>query len=152
MSESSTTQAPTHGRVVVVDGANLAHDAKPSAPSIARLVVAMGEIQATWPTARVVAIIDAALPYKLSDADRSLITGNEAIFVAPANTCGWGDALLLALAAKTNAIIISNDKFEEHTSRHSWLGDHGRVFGAKDFGDLGWVFVERALVVKPVAQ
>ena len=64
----------------------------------------------------------------------------------PAGAIGRGDAFILEVARRADAVVLSNDSFQEFHGAHPWLFEEGRLFGGKPIPHVGWVFVPRAPV------
>ena len=67
----------------------------------------------------------------------------------PAGAIGRGDAFVLQIADKADAVILSNDSFQEFHGQYPWLFDEGRLIGGKPVPGLGWVFLLRTPVRGP---
>ncbi|WP_289009851.1 Hsp70 family protein [uncultured Thermomonospora sp.] len=140
------------GQRFVVDGSNIAwlgRDARAGdMPSFARLLSAVEALKAQYPGSQVDVIVDAALAHQVSQSDRrELEKSIRAGVVAqvPAGTEGKADRLVVMLAERKNAIIVSNDSFKELQSEFPWLLTPGRMLGVSNAGGE-WIFLQR----KPV--
>jgi hypothetical protein len=67
----------------------------------------------------------------------------------PAGSVGRGDAFILKIADRINAVVLSNDSFQEFQSEHRWLFEQGRLIGGKPVPKVGWIFTERLPVKAP---
>ncbi len=67
----------------------------------------------------------------------------------PAGAIGRGDAFVLRIAERTNAIVLSNDSFQEFHGEHPWLFDEGRLVGGKPVPGVGWIFTPRLPIRGP---
>ena len=47
----------------------------------------------------------------------------------PAGVIGRGDAFLLQIADRADAVVLSNDSFQEFHGQYAWLFDEGRLVG-----------------------
>ena len=70
----------------------------------------------------------------------------------PAGAIGRGDAFVLQIADKADAMILSNDSFQEFHGEYEWLFDEGRLMGGKPVPHVGWVFVLRSPVRGPTSR
>ena len=59
---------------------------------------------------------------------------------------------MLQIADKANAMILSNDSFQEFHGTYGWLFDEGRLIGGKPVPGLGWVFLLRTPVRGPASR
>lgn len=134
---------------VVIDGANVAAGGGCRPPTLERIIAARVAVMSKWPSARVLVVVDAALRHQLSPHEAEGLANfcrDGVILTTPAFTVGKGDAVILALAAKLGAPIISNDSFREHIAEFPFLTDAGRVFGVVAIDGEGMVIVERKLI------
>jgi hypothetical protein len=58
----------------------------------------------------------------------------------------------LQIADKADAMILSNDSFQEFHGEYEWLFDEGRLMGGKPVPHVGWVFVLRSPVRGPTSR
>ena len=70
----------------------------------------------------------------------------------PAGVIGRGDAFLLQIADRVDAVVLSNDSFQEFHGQYGWLFDKGRLIGGKPVPHVGWVFMERSPVRGPQSR
>lgn len=140
------TTARSRGKIrVVVDGSNIATEGR-SEPSLAQLREAVDALVAEHPGAEVLVVVDASLEHKLSTSERTQLKELELsgdIVAPPAGSVGRGDAFILKIAERINAVVLSNDSFQEFQSEHRWLFDEGRLIGGKPVPKVGWIFTER---------
>ena len=142
---------PNH---IVVDGSNLATEGR-SMPSLKQLSDAVEAYLAEHPTELVTVVVDATFGHRIDPREvaefEEAIDHNELV-APPAGAVGRGDAFILAIANKVNAIILSNDSFQEFHGDYPWLFDEGRLVGGKPVPHVGWVFVERVPVRGPLSR
>ena len=140
------TPARSRGKIrVVVDGSNIATEGR-SEPSLAQLREAVDALVAEHPGAEVLVVVDASLEHKLSAGERTQLKELELsgdIVAPPAGSVGRGDAFILKIAERINAVVLSNDSFQEFQAEHRWLFDEGRLIGGKPVPKVGWIFTER---------
>jgi hypothetical protein len=77
---------------------------------------------------------------------------NNELVAPPAGAIGRGDAFVLSIANKVNAIILTNDSYQEFHGQYDWLFDEGRLVGGKPVPHIGWVFVNRLPVRGPISR
>jgi Zc3h12a-like Ribonuclease NYN domain len=133
---------------VVVDGSNLATEGR-SLPSLQQLNEAVLAYLEEHPTDVITVVVDATFGHRIDakevrDFDEAI--ENNELVSPPAGAIGRGDAFVLQIAKKANAVILSNDSFQEFHGEHEWLFDEGRLVGGKPVPHVGWVFVPRAPV------
>ncbi|MGH9291616.1 MAG: NYN domain-containing protein [Acidimicrobiales bacterium] len=139
---------------IVVDGSNIATEGR-NEPSLAQLEAAVAELRREYPHAEVTVIVDATFSHRI---DRSELARFEAGVVEgeyvhpPAGAIGRGDAFLLRVAEKVDAIVLSNDSFQEFHGEHPWLFDRGRLIGATPVPGVGWIFSPRNPVRGPTSR
>lgn len=140
------TPARSRGKIrVVVDGSNIATEGR-SEPSLAQLREAVDALAAEYAGAEILVVVDASLEHKLSTSERSQLKELELsgdIVAPPAGSVGRGDAFILKIAERINAVVLSNDSFHEFQADHRWLFDDGRLIGGKPVPKVGWIFTER---------
>ena len=66
---------------------------------------------------------------------------NNELVAPPAGAIVRGDAFVLAVANRVNAVVLSNDSFQEFHGTYAWLFDEGRLVGGKPVPHVGWVFL-----------
>jgi Zc3h12a-like Ribonuclease NYN domain len=135
-------------RHVVVDGSNLATEGR-SMPSLQQLNEAVLAYLEDNPADVVTVVVDATFGHRISPSEvpefDEAVANNE-IVSPPAGAIGRGDAFVLTIANKANAVILSNDSFQEFHPDYPWLFDDGRLVGGKPVPHVGWVFVARSPV------
>jgi hypothetical protein len=133
---------------VVVDGSNLATEGR-SMPSLRQLSEAVEAYMAEHPTDVITVVVDATFGHRIDASEipefDAAVENNE-IVSPPAGAIGRGDAFVLTIANKANAVILSNDSFQEFHPDYQWLFDEGRLVGGKPVPHVGWVFVARSPV------
>ncbi len=136
---------------IVVDGSNVATEGR-NAPSLAQLEEAVGELKREFPEAEVTVIVDATFAHRIeaSELERfeQAALAGEYVY-PPAGAIGRGDAFLLRIAQKIDAVVLSNDSFQEFHGEHPWLFDRGRLLGATPVPGVGWIFTPRTPVRGP---
>ncbi len=139
----SPTKAP---RVrVVVDGSNLATEGR-STPSLVQLDEAVQAFHQENPTAEIIVVADATFEHRAAASERSRF--NEAVLAGeivtpPAGAVGRGDAFILKIADRIDALVLSNDSFQEFQEEYPWLFEVGRLIGGKPVRGVGWIFTPR---------
>jgi hypothetical protein len=141
-------------RHVVVDGSNLATEGR-SHPSLAQLNEAVLAYMAEHPASLVTVVVDATFghridPREVPEFDEAV--ANNELVAPPAGAIGRGDAFVLAVANRVNAVVLSNDSFQEFHGTYAWLFDEGRLVGGKPVPHVGWVFVPRLPVRGAVSR
>ncbi len=141
-------------RHVVVDGSNLATEGR-SHPSLAQLNEAVLAYMAEHPNTLVTVVVDATFghridPREVPEFDEAV--ANNELVAPPAGAIGRGDAFVLAVANRVNAVVLSNDSFQEFHGTYPWLFDEGRLVGGKPVPHVGWVFVPRLPVRGAVSR
>ena len=138
----------------VFDGSNIATEGR-SEPSIVQLREAVAAFTEEYDFEIVTVIVDASFEHRVAKAERktarAAIDDNE-IITPPAGVIGRGDTFILQVADRANAVVISNDSFQEFHGTYSWLFDEGRLIGGKPIPGLGWVYVPRAPVKGPISR
>ncbi|MEO7429185.1 MAG: S1 RNA-binding domain-containing protein, partial [Acidimicrobiales bacterium] len=139
---------------VVVDGSNLATEGR-TLPSLQQLDDAVRSYIDQFGPKNVTVIVDASFPNRIDDAERAafeeaLVAGE--LLTPPAGVIGRGDAFLLQIADRADAVVLSNDSFQEFHGQYGWLFDQGRLIGGKPVPHVGWVFMERSPVRGPLSR
>ena len=138
----------------VVDGSNIATEGR-SEPSLQQLDEAVTQFIAEYDFERVTVIVDASFEHRVAKSERQAarqaIDDNE-IITPPAGVIGRGDTFILQVADRANAVVLSNDSFQEFHGTHEWLFDEGRLIGGKPIPGVGWVYVPRTPVRGPVSR
>ncbi|MHB1087783.1 MAG: NYN domain-containing protein [Acidimicrobiales bacterium] len=130
---------------VVVDGSNLATEGR-TIPSLVQLDEAVRSFLEENPHAEVIVVVDASFEHRVATAERSRFKEAELageIVTPPAGAIGRGDAFILKIAQRINALVLSNDSFQEFHDEYPWLFDPDRLIGGKPVKGVGWVFTPR---------
>ena len=130
---------------VVVDGSNLATEGR-TLPSLAQLDDALAAFIDENPTAEIIVVTDASFSHRVEVSERSRFKELELagrIVTPPAGAIGRGDAFILKIADRIDAVVLSNDSFQEFHDDYPWLFDVGRLIGGKPVPMVGWVFTPR---------
>jgi hypothetical protein len=141
-------------RRVVVDGSNIATEGR-STPSLAQLDEAVRAFREESPTDEITVVVDATFAHRIDESERAEFEEAAAhgeLVYPPAGAVGRGDAFLLRIAEKTDAIVLSNDSFQEFHGEHDWLFTKGRLIGGMPVPGVGWVFVPRTPVRGPKSR
>jgi hypothetical protein len=139
---------------VVVDGSNIATEGR-SQPSLKQLNEAVLAFMQEQPDALITVVVDATFghridPKEVTEFDEAV--NNNELVAPPAGAIGRGDAFVLSIANKVNAIILTNDSYQEFHGQYDWLFDEGRLIGGKPVPHIGWVFVPRLPVRGPLSR
>ena len=138
----------------MVDGSNLATEGR-TLPSLKQLDEAVHAYAAEDPGSSIIVVVDATFEHRVSDAERDEVREamlNGEIVSPPAGAIGRGDAFVLRIAERTNAIVLSNDSFQEFHGEHPWLFDDGRLIGGKPVPGVGWIFTPRLPIRGPKSR
>jgi hypothetical protein len=139
---------------VVVDGSNIATEGR-SLPSLAQLDEAVRAFLDENPTQQLTVIVDATFGHRIDPSERedfeAALAANELI-TPPAGAIGRGDAFVLQIADRADAVVLSNDSFQEFHGTYTWLFDEGRLVGGKPVPGVGWVFLLRTPVRGPASR
>jgi hypothetical protein len=130
---------------VVVDGSNLATEGR-TIPSLIQLDDAVRAFLEEYAHADVIVVVDASFEHRVAASERSRFKEAEIageIVTPPAGAVGRGDAFILKIAQRIDAVVLSNDSFQEFHEQYPWLFDVGRLIGGKPVKGVGWVFTER---------
>jgi molecular chaperone DnaK len=133
------------GPILVVDGSNIAFEGTNKNPSYARLQHCINSLRDKYPGAPIHVIADANLIHKLDESEKALMqkaVDDNQISLPPAGSKGKADFLILQVAEKINAIIVSNDSYREFQNDFSWLKSGERLVGAKFIAN-SWFFIPR---------
>src|SRR4051812_10554780 len=118
---------------VVVDGSNLATEGR-TLPSLQQLDDAVRAFIAEQKPKTVTVVVDASFPNRIADSERATfeaaVEAGEVIS-PPAGVIGRGDAFLLQIADRADAVVLSNDSFQEFHGQYPWLFEAGRLIGGK---------------------
>jgi hypothetical protein len=134
-----------HRLRVVVDGSNFATEGR-VVPSLTQLDEAVRAFLDEHPGAEMIVIADASFEHRVATGERSHFKEAELageIVTPPAGAIGRGDAFILKIADRINAVVLSNDSFQEFHEEYPWLFDEGRLIGGKPVRGVGWVFTPR---------
>ena len=139
---------------VVVDGSNLATEGR-TLPSLQQLDEAVRAFVEEFSPKKVTVVVDASFPNRIDASERD--TFEEAVNAGevispPAGVIGRGDAFLLQIADRADAVVLSNDSFQEFHGQYAWLFDQGRLVGGKPVPHVGWVFMDRSPVRGPLSR
>ncbi len=139
---------------VVVDGSNIATEGR-SLPSLKQLDEAVRAFLTEHPADNLTVVVDATFGHRIDPSERDAY--EEAVLAGelvspPAGAIGRGDAFVLQIADKADAVILSNDSFQEFHGQYTWLFDEGRLIGGKPVPGLGWVFLLRSPVRGPASR
>jgi len=130
---------------VVVDGSNLATEGR-TIPNLQQLDAAVRAFLDEHPGADVIVVVDASFEHRVEPSERNHFKDAEAageIVTPPAGAIGRGDAFILKIADRIDAVVLSNDSFQEFHDDYPWLFDVGRLIGGKPVRGVGWIFTER---------
>jgi hypothetical protein len=139
---------------VVVDGSNLATEGR-TLPSLQQLDEAVRAYLEEYKPTTVTVVVDASFPNRIDDSERAAFEGAinaGEVISPPAGVIGRGDAFLLQIADRADAVVLSNDSFQEFHGQYGWLFDQGRLIGGKPVPHVGWVFMERSPVRGPLSR
>ena len=98
--------APKSPKHVVVDGSNIATEGR-SAPSLKQLNEAVLAFMNEFPDTKVTVVVDASFGHRIDKkevAEFDEAVDNNELVTPPAGAIGRGDAFVLAIADKVNAI------------------------------------------------
>ena len=138
--------SPAKARLrVVVDGSNFATEGR-VVPSLSQLDEAVRAFVEEHPHAEVIVVADASFAHRVAPSERTRFKEAELageIVTPPAGAVGRGDAFILKIADRINAVVLSNDSFQEFHHEYPWLFDEGRLIGGKPVHGVGWIFTPR---------
>jgi len=140
--------------LAVIDGSNLATEGR-SEPDLAQLNEAVATIAAEYDFADIVVIVDATFEHRVAKSETKAArqaVDNGKIITPPAGVIGRGDAFILQVADRADAVVFSNDSFQEFHAIYDWLFDEGRLIGGKPIPSVGWIYVARSPVRGPVSR
>jgi hypothetical protein len=132
-------------QLVVVDGSNLATEGR-ATPSLRQLDEAVRAFLDEHAGVEVVVVVDATFEHRIAAAERAQFKQAELageVVTPPAGVVGRGDAFILKIAQRSDAIVLSNDSFQEFHAEHPWLFEEGRLVGGKPVPHVGWIFTPR---------
>ena len=124
-------------------------------PSLQQLSDAVEAYITEHPDHLITVVVDATFGHRIDPSEipefDAAIEHNELV-APPAGAIGRGDGFVLAIADKVDAIILTNDSFQEFHGQYDWLFDEGRLVGGKPVPHIGWVFVPRVPVRGPISR
>ncbi|MBT5851989.1 MAG: hypothetical protein HOH36_16300, partial [Acidimicrobiaceae bacterium] len=138
----------------VVDGSNIATEGR-SEPSFAQLNEAVASFDTDHAFSLVTVIVDASFEHRVAASERNAVRAaidSNQIITPPAGVIGRGDTFILEVANRVDAVVLSNDSFQEFHGTFDWLFDVGRLIGGKPVPGIGWIFVPRLPVRGPVSR
>ena len=138
----------------VVDGSNIATEGR-SEPSLAQLNEAVASFNQDHAFSLITVIVDASFEHRIAKSERDAARDaidNNTIITPPAGVIGRGDTFILEVANRVDAVVLSNDSFQEFHGTYDWLFDEGRLIGGKPVPGIGWIFVPRLPVRGPVSR
>ena len=139
---------------LVVDGSNIATEGR-SMPSLQQLLDAVDAVTKELKPSNVTVIVDATFGHRIDKAERDeyeTATSKGQIITPPAGVIGRGDAFILEVADRADAVILSNDSFQEFHGKYEWLFEEGRLLGGKHVPGVGWIFLARSPVRGPTSR
>lgn len=107
------------------------------------------------PDALITVVVDATFGHRIDSKESNEFdeaVANNELVAPPAGAIGRGDAFVLSIANKVNAVILTNDSFQEFHGQYEWLFEEGRLIGGKPVPHIGWVFVPRLPVRGPLSR
>lgn len=139
---------------VVVDGSNIATEGR-TTPSLHQLDEAVTAFLEEHTDVDLTVVVDATFGHRIANNEKAeyeeaIINGE--LVTPPAGAIGRGDAFVLQIADRANAVVFSNDSFQEFHGSYEWLFDEGRLIGGKPVAHVGWVFVLRTPVRGPTSR
>jgi hypothetical protein len=139
---------------LIVDGSNIATEGR-SLPSLKQLDEAVRAFLDDNEVENVAVIVDATFGHRIDKAEVAefdAAVANNEITTPPAGVIGRGDAFILQVADKADAVVLSNDSFQEFHPQYRWLFEEGRLIGGKPVPGIGWVFTPRVPVRGAVSR
>lgn len=130
---------------VVVDGSNLATEGR-TTPSLAQLDDCVRSFMGEYPSAEIIVVVDASFEHRVAPSERARFKEAELageIVTPPAGAVGRGDGFILKIAQRIDAVVLSNDSFQEFHDAYPWLFEIGRLVGGKPVKGVGWIFTDR---------
>jgi hypothetical protein len=115
-------------------------------PSLVQLDEVVRAFLVEYPGADVIVVVDASFEHRVAPGERARFKEAEIageIVTPPAGAVGRGDAFILKIAHRINAVVLSNDSFQEFHDQYPWLFDIGRLIGGKPVKGVGWIFTDR---------
>lgn len=141
-------------RRVVVDGSNIATEGR-ALPSLSQLRDAVAAWKADNPDDQITVVVDASFSYRIDDSERAefeMARTTGELVSPPAGAVGRGDGFLLQIADRTDAVVLSNDSFQEYHGEYGWLFERGRLIGGTPVPGVGWIFSLRTPVRGPKSR
>ncbi len=129
----------------MVDGSNLATEGRTD-PNLTQLDEAVRAFMEENPGVEIIVVADASFAHRVTPAERKRFAESELageIVTPPAGAVGRGDAFILKIADRIDAVVLSNDSFQEFHGEYPWLFDEGRLIGGKPVPGVGWIFTAR---------
>ena len=108
---------------VVVDGSNLATEGR-ERPSLRQLNDAVLSYMQEDPDALVTVVVDATFGHRIDPkevAEFDAAVAKNELVAPPAGAIGRGDAFVLSIANKVNAVILTNDSYQEFHAQYHGL-------------------------------
>jgi hypothetical protein len=139
---------------LVVDGSNIATEGR-SMPSLQQLLDAVDAVTKEFDHDNVTVIVDATFGHRIESSERAAYdeaTSKGEIITPPAGVIGRGDAFILEVADRADAVVLSNDSFQEFHGKYDWLFEEGRLLGGKHVPGVGWIFLARSPVRGPTSR
>mgnify|MGYP000672235256 CR=1 FL=1 len=139
---------------LVVDGSNIATEGR-SLPSLQQLLDAVDAVAKEFEPENVTVIVDATFGHRIDSSEKEEYdakTSTGEIITPPAGVIGRGDAFILEVADRADAVVLSNDSFQEFHGKYDWLFTEGRLLGAKHVPGVGWIFLARSPVRGPTSR
>ena len=124
-------------------------------PSLQQLLDAVDAVTKEFDPANVTVIVDATFGHRIDSSERDAYeeaTSNGRVITPPAGVIGRGDAFILEVADRADAIVLSNDSFQEFHGKYDWLFEEGRLLGGKHVPGVGWIFLARSPVRGPTSR
>ena len=115
-------------------------------PSLVQLDDAVRSFMEENPHTEIIVVVDASFEHRVASNERARFKEAELageIVTPPAGAIGRGDAFILKIAQRINAVVLSNDSFQEFHEEYPWLFDANRLIGGKPVKGVGWVFTPR---------
>ncbi len=138
-------------RRIVVDGSNIATEGR-SLPSLSQLDEAIRTFLEEYPgfsASDVTVVVDASFGHRIDPSEvgafEQAVEHGEMV-TPPAGAVGRGDGFILRIAEKSDALVLSNDSFQEFHAERPWLFEPGRLIGGKPVPGVGWIFTPRTPV------
>ena len=124
-------------------------------PSLQQLLDAVDAVTKEFDHDNVTVIVDATFGHRIESSERAAYdeaTSKGEIITPPAGVIGRGDAFILEVADRADAVVLSNDSFQEFHGKYDWLFEEGRLLGGKHVPGVGWIFLARSPVRGPTSR